>query len=121
SLCGLILLGFFNSNAKIGFVILIIGIIIVFTRKGTIIDFNEKKIKQYVGLFFIKIGRWKSIENYSFISILHLNQKSYGYSRTGVEFSERRKIYRVCFLNDSHREKLTIKDFKEIETAISEA
>src|SRR5690606_2395801 len=100
SICGLILLGFFNSNAKVAFVILIIGIIIVFTRKGTIIDFNEKKIKKYLGLFFIKIGSWKTIENYSYISILHLNQRSYGYSRTGVQFSERKKIYRVSILND---------------------
>ena len=53
---GLLLLGTFNSNAKAGPVILIIGTVIIFTRKGTLIDFNDRRIKHYIGLFFIKIG-----------------------------------------------------------------
>lgn len=120
-LCGLILLSSFNSNAIVGLVLLAIGVIIVFTRKGAIIDFRERKIKYYIGLFFIRIGNWKTIESYSFISILHLNQQSSGYSRTGIKFTEKTKVYRIYLLNNSHREKLKINDFKDLEIATLEA
>ncbi|QCX40602.1 hypothetical protein FF125_19960 [Aureibaculum algae] len=111
--CGLILLGTFDSRMKIGITILSFGLIIVFTRKGTIVDFNQRKIKHYVGLFFIKIGNYKTIEDYTFISVLMINQKSFGYSRTGVQFSERKRIYRICLLNKTHRNRLKIADFKD--------
>jgi hypothetical protein len=118
---GLVLLGTFDARMKIGITILSIGIIIVFARKGTIVDFNQRKIKHYVGLFFIKIGQWKTIEDYTFISLLKINQKSYGYSRTGVQFSEKKKVYRICLLNNSHRNRLKITDFKEENNANLEA
>tara|TARA_R110001583_G_scaffold53673_1_gene165162 strand:+ start:40 stop:522 length:483 start_codon:yes stop_codon:yes gene_type:complete len=120
-ICGLILLGTFDSRMKIGITILSIGLIIVFTRKGTIVDFNQRKIKYYVGLFFIKIGNWKTIEEYTFISLLKINQKSYGYSRTGVQFSEKKKIYRICLLNKTHRSRLKITDYKDENNAYLEA
>ena len=118
---GLILLGTFDSRAKLGITILLIGIVIVFTRKGTIVDFNERKIKYYVGIFFIKIGNWKTIEDYFFISLLRINRTSYGYSRTMVQFSERKKIYRICLLNKNHRSQLLITDFKDENNAFLEA
>jgi hypothetical protein len=34
---------------------------------------------------------------------LRINRTSYGYSGTGVEFSERKKIHRICLLDKSHR------------------
>lgn len=120
-ICGIILLWTFDSRANIGITILLIGIIIVFTRKGTMIDFNERKIKHYVGLFFLKIGNWKTLKDYSFISLLRINQKSYGYSRTGVQFTERKKINRICLLNENHRSRLTITDYKDENNALLEA
>jgi hypothetical protein len=119
-ICGFIL-WIFDSRMKIGLTILLIGLIIVFTRKGTIVDFNQRRIKYYIGLFFIKIGNWKTIEDYTFISLLKINQKSYGYSRTGVQFSERKKIYRICLLNKTHRNRLKITDFKDENNAYLEA
>lgn len=120
-ICGIILLGTFDSRVKIGIAILLIGILIVFARKGTIVDFNERKIKHYVGIFFIKIGNWKTLKNYSFITVLNINQKSYGYSRTGVQFTERKKINRICLLNKNHRKRLKIADYKDLNNAVLEA
>ncbi|MDN3724890.1 hypothetical protein QRD02_10885 [Aequorivita sp. SDUM287046] len=118
---GLILLGTFDSRIKLGLTILLIGIVIVFTRKGTIVDFNERKIKNYVGIFFVKIGNWQTIEDYTFISLLSINRTSYGYSRTGVQFSERKKIHRISLLNKTQRSQLLITDFKDKNNAILEA
>jgi hypothetical protein len=43
---GIILLVTFDPRVKIGITILLIGIIIVFSRKGTMVDFNDRKIKK---------------------------------------------------------------------------
>ncbi|WP_027127281.1 hypothetical protein [Gelidibacter mesophilus] len=120
-ICGLILIGTFSSRMELGFSILLIGIVIVFIRKGTIVDFNDRKIKYYLGIFFIKLGNWKSIEDYTFITLLSINRTSYGYSRTGVQFSERKKINRLCLLNKTQRKQLLISDFKDKNNAILEA
>ncbi|WP_111710234.1 hypothetical protein [Lutibacter citreus] len=120
-LTGMNLLISTNSTSFIGILTLLIGVIIVFMRKGTLFDFDKKRIKHYVGLFFIKIGKWDTTENYSFISVLHLNQKSIGYSRTGVQFSEKNKIFRIYLLNRTHREKLKITDFNDLKNADLEA
>ncbi|MCR8667695.1 hypothetical protein NO995_08375 [Aestuariibaculum sp. M13] len=118
---GILLIVNFDKKAIAGLSFLVIGLIIVFTRKGTLIDFEKKKTKHYVGLFLIKIGNWKTLENYSYVTLLHLNLKSHGYSRTGVQFSEKNKVFRVCLLDKTHREKIKIKDFKNIESANLEA
>lgn len=120
-ICGLILLVTFDSKMKLGFTVLLIGIVIVFTRKGTIVDFNQRQIKHYIGIFFIKIGNWKTIEDYFFISLLRISRTSYGYSRTMVQSSERKKIYRICLLNKNHRNQLLIADFKDENNALIEA
>ena len=118
---GLILIGTFDSRIKLGITILLIGIVIVFTRKGTIVDFNERKIKHYVGIFFIKLGKWKTIEDYTFISLLRIKRTSYGYSRTMVQSSERKIIHRICLLNKNHRSQLLITDFKDENNGFLEA
>ncbi|WP_299781616.1 hypothetical protein [uncultured Formosa sp.] len=121
-ICGLIFIGRFNlEDLLLGLFLIINGTIIVFTRYGTLIDFNEKKIKHYVGFFFIKIGFWKSFKEYPFISVLHFNQKSVSYSRTAIPFHEKKKIYRICLLNATHSERLKIKDFSDFKSASSEA
>lgn len=110
-----------NSNNIFGFALLLVGFIIVFTRKGILIDYNNRRIKYYIQILFFKIGKWENILNYSFITVLSINQKSYGYSRTGVQFTERKKINRICLLNENHRNKLKIADFKDLKDAILEA
>ncbi len=118
---GLVVLWSFRYMTIFGLVSTLIGIVIVFTKKGTLIDFKERKIKKYVGLFFVKIGKWKTFEEYSTLCLLHLNQKGYGYSITGVAFSELKKNYRVCLLNETHRRRLELIDFTNQAEAILEA
>ncbi|PQJ16664.1 hypothetical protein BST99_13890 [Aureicoccus marinus] len=93
----------------------------VFLRRGVILDFENKKIKEYIGLFFIKLGKWNNLNEYPYVSVLVENLKSTGFSATGLEFTERRKVYRIYFMNESHRKRLRIMDFKLFESATSEA
>lgn len=96
-----------------GFTILLIGIVIVFTGKGTIVDFIKRKIKYYVRIFYIKTRNLENIDDYIFISLLQINRTSYGCSRTMVQSSERKVIYRICLLKKNHKSQLLIKDFKD--------
>jgi len=67
------------------------------------------------------LGKWNSIVSYPDVSVLMMNIKSTGFSRTGLEFTERNKVYHIYFMDDSHRQRLRIMDFKKMESAISEA
>lgn len=126
-ICGLIPLFVIVSEAGYAInllsagILFLIGSILVFTRKGTLININNRKMKYYVGFVFIKIGFWKSIEEYSFISIRRFNRKSYGYSQTMIQSSEIKRIHQLCLLNENHRKRLVIAEFNEERKALKEA
>ena len=121
TISGVLLLVTFPYRILGGITLMLIGLTMVFARRGVILDFENNKIKEYVGLFFIKIGRWNSLTEFPYVSVLIKNLKNTGFSRTGVEFSERTKVYRICLLNKSHRQRIRIKDFNKMESAISNA
>jgi hypothetical protein len=52
-----------------GIVYLAISLFLLFFRTAVIIDAQALKIKQYVGLFLIKKGRWERIEHVSSIQL----------------------------------------------------
>ncbi|WP_127141835.1 hypothetical protein [Flagellimonas marinaquae] len=121
TISGVLLLVTFPYRIVGGISLFIIGLTMAFTRKGVILEYENKKIKEYIGLFFIKLGKWKSISTYTDVSVLMMNIKSTGFSRTGLEFTERSKVYRIYFMDENHRERLRVKDFEKMEIAISNA
>jgi hypothetical protein len=52
-----------------GIVYLAISLFLLFFRTAVIIDAQALKIKQYVGLFLIKKGKWERIEHVSSIQL----------------------------------------------------
>ncbi len=52
-----------------GIVYLAISLFLIFFRTAVIIDAQALKIKQYVGLFLIKKGKWERIEHVSSIQL----------------------------------------------------
>lgn len=120
-ICGIIVIGTLSIKSIFGIVLIILGIPFALVRKGTLIKIDEKKLKYYVGLFNIKIGEWIKIESYPYITILHLNLIQSGESNSGLVFSNREKVYRICLLSENHREKLKIADFKDQKVAKKQA
>lgn len=121
TISGVLLLVTFPYRIVGGISLFIIGLAMVFSRKGVILDFENKKIKEYSGLFFIKLGKWNNLVSYPDVSVLMMNIKSTGFSRTGLEFTETNKVYRIYFMDEYHRKRLRIKDFNKMEIAISNA
>lgn len=111
-ICGLFLIFTFSSKSQLGLIITLLALPFVFTRRGTLLDFNNYNLKYYIGLLNLKIGKWIKINSYPYITILHLNLVASGESVSGLVFSDRIKVYRICLLNENHQEKLKIIDFK---------
>ncbi|KAB1070523.1 hypothetical protein F6U93_01820 [Tamlana haliotis] len=118
---GIIFICSFNKTSILGVVILLVSIPIIFTKTGILLDFNKNQIKNYIGLFNIKIGKWQLVDNYPFITLLHLNLTSRGESISGLNFTDKYKVYRISLLSENHREKLKIIDFSELNKATIEA
>ncbi|OBQ50303.1 hypothetical protein JJL45_11830 [Tamlana sp. s12] len=119
-LCGLFFIGTFSHVSILGIFLTLTSIPIVFTKNGILMDSNKKRIKNYIGLFKLKAGRWKAIDNYPFVTLLHLNLVSRGESNSGLNFYDKQKVYRICLLNENHREKVKIVDFTDLDKAIIE-
>ncbi|WP_104734733.1 hypothetical protein [Hanstruepera ponticola] len=122
---------FFPSAARIlGFVMIIIGLIgifsrgietilisfigfgICFTRYGVLIDTTNHKLKDYNQVFGIKFGKWELFKNYPYITVLTITEKSTTYSQSNLENSTRRTVYRITLLNENHYKKLLLKKLK---------
>lgn len=109
------------SNIYIGALFIIVGIFVAFTKSGIQINLQENTYKDYNSLFGLRQGKWKTLDNYSYITLMQNHESSATLSR-----SNRRAVtgattyYDVCLLSGNHREKLTIKRITERNIASSE-
>jgi len=78
--------GIFCSVYSLTILLLIIpGAFMAFTTTGTIIDFENKKIKPYTTLFgFIRTGKWANISQFSGFRIMKINRRYTTYSRANI-------------------------------------
>ncbi|WP_405384141.1 hypothetical protein [Maribacter sp. LLG6340-A2] len=86
---GIILLISFPYQIIGGITFFLVGMTLVFLRRGIVLDFERKKFKEYFGLLFIKLGKWNNLSGYMNISVLMMNIKSTGFSSTGLKFTEK--------------------------------
>lgn len=108
-------------NIYIGTLFIIAGVFIAFTKSGVQIKLEDNTYRDYNSFFGIRQGKWKSLEPYSYITLMQNHEESATLSR-----SNRRAItgattfYDICLLNDNHRERLTIKRITERDKASGE-
>lgn len=109
------------SNIYVGALFILAGVFIAFTKSGVQINLEENTYRDYNSFFGIRQGKWKSLEPYSYITLMQNHEESATLSR-----SNRRAItgsttyYDICLLNDNHRERLTIKRITERDQASGE-
>ena len=131
---------FFSTAARIlGFVMIVIGLIgvftrgietiiialigvgISFTRYGILIDIENDKLKEYFQVFGVKFGKWGLLKNYPYITVLRITERSSVYSQSNLEHTTRNIVYRITLLNHNHYEKILLKQFNDEEKANKEA
>ena len=105
----------------IGALLIIIGVYLGLSFDGIQIDTKKREFKKYSSFFGLKKGIWKSYINFPFLTILTVTEKETGYSRGQVEFTSKKKVYRICLLNKTHREKIILKNLKNKDQAINYA
>jgi hypothetical protein len=59
---------------SIGILMIITGIILFFSIRGVLIDWDKKLIKPYLDFIIVKIGTWKSLGQYDKIVLKYTNE-----------------------------------------------
>ena len=109
---------FISGAFIVGIVFLIIGVFLSFSVVGIQVDSEKNRFNYYERILFVKMGKWRSFDEFPDVSVLTINQKHSSRSLTNMEFTSKSIVYKVHLLNETHREKIMIQIFKEEEKAI---
>jgi len=104
----------------IGPIFLFIGLNIAFAVTGIQINTKARLLRTYYGLFGLRFGKWTSLDDYKYLSILHNRESTSTFSRSNREITTTDLWFDICLLNENHREKLIIKRLKSTEEAVKE-
>ncbi|MBN2681315.1 MAG: hypothetical protein JXR58_02295 [Bacteroidales bacterium] len=107
----------------VSFLFLVLIIFLLFTKKGIEINLSKREYQLYLSLFSWRTyGKAKSVDEYSYVSVLKSNLIHTAYSRTnrsavtGVE-----KTFNIVLLGKKQIMKLVIGKFENKEEAIERA
>lgn len=111
-----------------GLIGLIPGLYILFALDGVEINKNKKEIMEFVW-FGTKIGTWKSINRYPYITVIKLHKITYYGTYVGTLPGENtvygRPVdndeFEICLLNETHHKRITIAISKNNEEAFEKA
>ena len=106
-----------TKNTAAGLILILISSFFIFSTYGIQIDPNKKMFRSYVNLSGINLGKWQSLQQYPYITILAKNITKTTYFRSVLSTSDTQKFYDICLLNKTHQIKFTIKRLKTIEAA----
>jgi len=116
----LILIGIFISFAYIlgGLPFLLIGIYLSFSFSGIDIDVNKGRYRDYAYYFGIKSNSsWKELKNYPYLSILQTRVSEGTFSRSNRYTEMTERYFDLFFLSKTHRKKIFIERFNDLEAA----
>jgi len=103
-------------------VVLSIGLRMATTRNGIKLDAIQGKYKVYTAyLFFIKIGKWQSLDNYPHLSVLGTQAGEKTTSWGGNENTLTERVWDLMLLTPNHRGKLFVKRFQDEAAAWDQA
>ena len=94
----------------IGIAVFLAGSMLSTSKSGVEIDYTNELYREYSTFLFFKIGKWKSLNYFPYLTVLRANKANKASDVTGlnrtVEIKEQLGVY---FLNGTHRKKLLIK------------
>lgn len=103
------------SNLFIGLLIVLVGIFVLLSVKGVVIDTKNKLYKKYLNLLFIKIGSWKSLQEISHV-VLKVNSSNSVYSHRGGSTTIRTDSMSVALVGE-HKLFIELKEFTNYNNA----
>ncbi|MCB0737270.1 MAG: hypothetical protein KDC92_07135 [Bacteroidetes bacterium] len=93
-----------------------VGLVVVLSIEGVIIDFKRKRLKSYFHLLFFKVGFWKSTEDFKKV-ILTLEVSNTTYASRAAQTYLRTRSYNL-FLVDSNNDKLLLAEYTDYDKAL---
>ena len=93
---------FFSLNVFIAIPFLYLGIVILLSVKGVVIDIEKEKLKKYFNFFFFKIKIEESFSDYNRV-YLSLLRESQTMNYKSISTTVRTKTFEIYLMNDSNR------------------
>ncbi len=84
-----------------GLLFLLLSVFLLFFKSGIIIDTEKKMLKKYFGIFGVKKGEWKNIEQLTSLQIVK-SRETQSMSVLSISRIETNEIY-ILYLNMSDR------------------
>ena len=101
--------------------LVIIGLTILLSYSGIIIDLNGNRYKYYVWVLGLKVGKWRSLSEYGDLLVLR-RKRSTGYNFNGITMARLSSVeYELLFANSNHLRQVLISKYDDIEEAYEEA
>jgi hypothetical protein len=100
-----------------GLLLCISGLILFFSIRGVLIDFDKKRIKPYFDVIIAKIGSWETLDQYDRIVLKYTNQSQRMNSRGSSTTYVTRSFDIV--LTSNNKKDLIIKEFVNYDKAKS--
>lgn len=80
-----------------GILILLFSIPLLFIRSGLLIDPEKLKLRKYIGLFFIRTGKWESISGIKHLRIIRV-QQTRGMAVLSIARNETNVVYKLILV-----------------------
>ena len=81
----------------IGILFFPIALLFLFLKSGLIIDAGTRRLKKYIGLFFIKKGEWEDIKLIHHLEILKV-RKSQSMNVLSIRRTETKDVYKLILV-----------------------
>lgn len=80
----------------IGPIIFLVGLFMSFSEAGVIIDFENRKIKEYWGIFLLQFGTWKKLPDFRLVTVVPFTQVySNNLAMGGAQTTSKESSFRV--------------------------
>ncbi|MCK5856033.1 MAG: hypothetical protein KAG64_01010 [Bacteroidales bacterium] len=121
-LMGMSLAVFYEGVYFAGLLFILVGGFVSFANNGIQINPDSMMSKQYIGYLGLRLGKWKSMEQYSYITILRSRETTTTFSRSNrATTSNAELFYDITLVDKTHRQKLGIKRVKDEKQTIADA
>jgi hypothetical protein len=110
-----------NNSWWIGLILIAFGPIWILPYTGILFPTETKQYKDYIDFAGIKIGSWKALDEFPFLTIL---QSSYGWEtrRFALDtYRDTEKCFEIYLMDKSQRERMVIKRLTDEDEAKKEA
>ena len=101
--------------------LLLVGLYILSSRTGMILDTENRRFMEYTELFMIKRGKWKELIGYPDLAVLRIQYGARTMTRGMQQIDNKEVYFEVFMLTANHRKRVLISKHPDIASAQEKA